>query len=35
MNKTEIHNDWFCKVAFGVLFVAVPAICIQFVAWFG
>lgn len=35
MNKTGLHNDRFCKVAFGVLLVAVPSICIQFVAWFG
>ncbi len=35
MNKTEVHNDCFYKVAFGVLLVAVSAICIQFVAWFG
>lgn len=35
MNKTEVHNERFSQVVFGVLLVAVPAICIQFVAWFG
>ncbi|CAM3709759.1 hypothetical protein BAIN110137_18795 [Bacillus inaquosorum] len=35
MNKTEVHNERFCQMVIGVLLVAVPAIFMQFVAWFG
>lgn len=35
MNKTDLHNERFCQVVFGGLIVAVPAICIQLIAWFG
>lgn len=35
MNKTEVHNNWFCKVTFGVLLVACTGYMYPLVAWFG